>query len=151
MIKHQALIHLQSITNNADAQFHDGQLDAILELSQNNSQMLVVQKTGWGKSAVYFIATKLLVDQGRGPSIIISPLIALMRNQIQSATKLGLRVVTVNSSLSPEERNNNEKKIASRQVDSIIIAPEQLANEYFVQNILSKILSSVSLFVVDEA
>ena len=151
MIEQQALAHLRSMTNNATTQFHDGQLEAIVELAQNNRQMLVVQKTGWGKSAVYFIATKLLVDQERGPSIIISPLIALMRNQIQSAARLGVRVVTVNSSLSKAERAANEAKIADRQVDAIIIAPEQLANDYFVQNVLSNILSSVSLFVVDEA
>ncbi len=151
MIEQQALAHLRSMTNDPATQFHNGQLEAIVELAQNNRQLLVVQKTGWGKSAVYFIATKLLVDQGRGPSIIISPLIALMRNQIKSAARLGVRVVTVNSSLSKQERAANEAKIAARKVDAIIIAPEQLANDYFVQNVLSNILSSVSLFVVDEA
>jgi ATP-dependent DNA helicase RecQ len=151
MIEQQALAHLRSMTNNSTTQFHDGQLEAIVELTQNNRQMLVVQKTGWGKSAVYFIATKLLVDQGRGPSVIISPLIALMRNQIQSAARLGLNVATVNSSLSPQERDVNEAKITRGQADAIIIAPEQLANDNFVQNVLSNILSSVSLFVVDEA
>jgi ATP-dependent DNA helicase RecQ len=151
MIEQKALAHLRAMTNNPQAQFHEDQLEAIVELAQNNRQMLVVQKTGWGKSAVYFIATKLLIEQNKGPSIIISPLIALMRNQIQSAARLGLRVLTVNSSLSPQERAANEAKIINRQVDAIIIAPEQLANDYFVQNVLSNILSSVSLFVVDEA
>ncbi len=151
MIEQEGLSHLQTMTNNPAVQFHDGQLEAIIELVQNSRQMLVVQKTGWGKSAVYFIATKLLVDRGRGPSIIISPLIALMRNQIQSAAQLGLRVVTINSSLSQQERAANEAKIINRQVDAIIISPEQLANDDFVQSVLSNILSSVSLFVVDEA
>ncbi|MEH6626573.1 MAG: RecQ family ATP-dependent DNA helicase [Motiliproteus sp.] len=151
MMEQKALRHLQRMTNNPKAQFHEGQLEAIIELVNNNRQMLVVQKTGWGKSAVYFIATKLLRDQNKGPSIIISPLIALMRNQIQSADRLGLQVVTINSSLSKEERAANESRIINSQVDAIIIAPEQLANEYLVQNVLGSVLSSVSLFVVDEA
>ncbi|MFT6905279.1 MAG: ATP-dependent DNA helicase RecQ [Oleiphilaceae bacterium] len=151
MVEQQALTHLRAMTNKPTAQFHEGQLEAIVELAINNRQMLVVQKTGWGKSAVYFIATKLLIAQNRGPSIIISPLISLMRNQIQSAARFGLRVVTINSSLSREERAENESRITSRQVDAIIIAPEQLANEFFVQNVLSHVLSNISLFVVDEA
>lgn len=151
LIQQQALHHLRTMTNFPSAQFHDGQLEAIVELVQNQRQMLVVQKTGWGKSGVYFIATKLLREQNKGPSIIMSPLIALMRNQIQSAARLGLRVATVNSSLTQHERAENENKIINNQVDAIIIAPEQLANEYFVQNVLSHVLSKVSLFVVDEA
>lgn len=151
MLERKALAHLHKMTNRSTAQFHDGQLEAIIELAKNNRQMLVVQKTGWGKSAVYFIATKLLRDQGKGPSIIISPLISLMRNQIQNAARLGVRVATVNSSLSQQERAANESMIISGQVDAIIIAPEQLANDNFVQNVLSSVLSNVSLFVVDEA
>ncbi len=151
MIEQSALAHLRTMTSSPSAQFHDGQLEAIIELAQNSRQMLVVQKTGWGKSAVYFIATKLLREQGKGPSIIISPLIALMRNQIQSAARLGVIVATVNSSLSQQERVINEAKITSGQVDAIIIAPEQLANDNFVQTVLSSVLSKVSMFVVDEA
>lgn len=151
MIELNALACLRKMTKSQTTKFHDGQLEAIVELAQNSRQMLVVQKTGWGKSAVYFIATKLLRERGKGPSIIISPLIALMRNQIQSAARIGLSVVTVNSSLSPQERAENEKKITSGQVDAIIIAPEQLANDKFVQTVLSSALSKVSMFVVDEA
>lgn len=150
-IKDQALNLLRNMTNNPSATFHDGQLEAIIELVVNNKQMLVVQKTGWGKSAVYFIATKLLRQQGRGPSIIISPLISLMRNQIGNAAILGLKVATINSSLKPAERKENELLIALGNADSIIITPEQLANENFVQKVLGNVLSNVSLFVVDEA
>ncbi len=121
------------------------------ELVNNHKKMLVVQKTGWGKSAVYFISTKLLRQQGRGPSIIISPLIALMRNQIDSAKRLGLDIVTINSSLSKQERGVNENKIISNNVDAIIISPEQLANENFLNSVLIHVLSSTGLFVVDEA
>ena len=150
-IEQQALKYLKEMTGANSATFHDGQLEAIIELVGNNRQMLVVQKTGWGKSAVYFIATKIMRDQGKGPSIIISPLIALMRNQVESASRLGLKVSTVNSSLNDYERQDNERRITTGQADAIIIAPEQLANDYFVQNTLSEVLSKISLFVVDEA
>lgn len=150
-IEQQALKYLKEMTGAPSATFHDGQLEAIIELVGNNRQMLVVQKTGWGKSAVYFIATKIMRDQGKGPSIIISPLIALMRNQVESASRLGLLVSTVNSSLNDYEREENERRITTGQADAIIIAPEQLANDNFVQNTLSEVLSKISLFVVDEA
>jgi ATP-dependent DNA helicase RecQ len=150
-MRDQALSLLQEMTSNPAAEFHQHQYEAISELVENRRKMLVVQKTGWGKSAVYFIATKLLRQQGRGPSIIISPLIALMRNQIDSARRLGLDVVTINSSLSPAERTINENKITNQQVDAIIISPEQLANENLVSSVLSHVLSNTGLFVVDEA
>lgn len=147
----QALKLLQQMTSNPAAEFHPHQYEAIAELVNNHKKMLVVQKTGWGKSAVYFISTKLLRQQGRGPSIIISPLIALMRNQIDSAKRLGLDIVTINSSLSKQERGVNENKIISNNVDAIIISPEQLANENFLNSVLIHVLSSTGLFVVDEA
>lgn len=142
---------LHQMTNNTSAEFHDGQFESIYELVANTRKMLVVQKTGWGKSAVYFISTKLLRAAGKGPTIIISPLIALMRNQVSSAAKLGLNVITINSSLSKQERQENEQAIINQQADAIIISPEQLANDYFVQNVLSSVLSNIGLFVVDEA
>ncbi len=150
-IKQQALAYLREMTRNPEAEFHQHQYEAISELVENRKKMLVVQKTGWGKSAVYFIAAKLLRQQGRGPSIIISPLIALMRNQIDSAKRLDLEIVTINSSLSADERSANENKIISQQVDAIIISPEQLANENLVSSVLSHVLSNTGLFVVDEA
>ncbi|HKM15152.1 MAG TPA: DEAD/DEAH box helicase [Marinospirillum sp.] len=142
---------LQQMTNNPLASFHDGQYESINKLVTNSSKMLVVQKTGWGKSAVYFISTILLREQGKGPTIIISPLIALMRNQVISAAKLGLNVITINSSLDKTERQYNEQQIIQQKADAIIISPEQLGNDWFVQNVLSKVLSNIGLFVVDEA
>ena len=150
-MKDLALDLLREMTRNASASFHADQYESIYELVQNRRKMLVVQKTGWGKSAVYFIATKLLRQQGKGPSIIISPLIALMRNQIDSAARLGLNVVSINSSLSQQERESNEAAISAQQVDAIIISPEQLANENLVNNVLTSVLSNTGLFVVDEA
>lgn len=150
-MREQAVDFLCQMTGNTKADFHDEQYESIFELVERKRKLLVVQKTGWGKSAVYFIATKLLRLQGKGPSIIISPLIALMRNQIDSAARLGLNVVSINSSLSPQERAANERQIINQQVDAIIISPEQLANENLVNDVLSKVLSNTGLFVVDEA
>lgn len=146
-----ALAMLKSMTGSQSAEFHEHQYEAIESLVQKSRKMLVVQRTGWGKSAVYFIATLLLRRSGKGPSIIISPLIALMRNQISSAKKLGLNVVSINSSLSQEDRLRNENLIIAQQADAIIISPEQLANQNLIQNVLSHVLSNISLFVVDEA
>lgn len=142
---------LRQMTGSTSAVFHDGQYEAISALVSQRQKMLVVQRTGWGKSAVYFITTCMLRQMGAGPSIIISPLIALMRNQILSARKLDLNVVTINSSLSQEEREINERSIVSQKADAIIISPEQLANQQFIENVLSHVLSKVGLFVVDEA
>ena len=151
MMKEQAIELLREMTGNSSAVFHTDQYESIDELVTNRRKMLVVQRTGWGKSAVYFIATKLLRMQGKGPTIIISPLIALMRNQISSASKLGLKVISINSSLSQNERAANEREVSNGQADAIIISPEQLANENLVANILPRVLSNTGLFVVDEA
>ena len=150
-MKQLALNYLQEMTGNINATFHTDQWESIEELVVQKNKLLVVQKTGWGKSAVYFISTKILRQQRAGLSIIISPLISLMRNQIESAEKLGLEVVTINSSLTPGERTENERKLLSGIVDAVIISPEQLANDSFVENVLQNILSQVGLFVVDEA
>src|SRR5688572_29345897 len=80
-----------------DATFRDGQLEAIEALVERRQRVLVVQRTGWGKSAVYFVATRLLREAGAGPTLLISPLLALMRNQIDAATRLGVHAVTINS------------------------------------------------------
>jgi len=150
-MKQLALKYLKEMTGNINATFHIDQWESIEELVVQKNKLLVVQKTGWGKSAVYFISTKILRQQGAGLSIIISPLISLMRNQIESANKLGLDVVTINSSLTRDERALNERKLLSGHVDAVIISPEQLANDNFVENILQNVLSQVGLFVVDEA
>ncbi len=147
----QALALLREMTGNPTAEFHDGQLDAISQLVEYQSKLLVVQKTGWGKSAVYFIATKLLRMQGKGPTIIISPLIALMRNQIERAGQLGLKVVSINSSQSQENNDFAKQQIINQSVDAVIISPEQLANDEMIENVLSHVMSNIGLFVVDEA
>ncbi len=113
-------------------------------------RLLVVQRTGWGKSFVYFIATRLLREQGAGPAILISPLLALMRNQIAAAERMGVRAVTINS----ENRGDwhaVEAALDRNQIDILLISPERLANEYFRTVVLAPIAGKISLLVVDEA
>ncbi|PSW66249.1 RecQ family ATP-dependent DNA helicase [Photobacterium leiognathi subsp. mandapamensis] len=147
----QGLALLRQMTGVSQAKFHDDQWEAISELVEKQSQLLVVQRTGWGKSAVYFIATKLRRQQGHGPSIIISPLLSLIRNQIESAAKLGLNVVSYNSSMDTREKETTENQILSHRVDAVIISPEQLGDTKFGQEILPQIVGNIGLFVVDEA
>ena len=114
-------------TQNPTATFRDGQEDAIRHVVDGQGRLLVVQKTGWGKSFVYFIAAKLLREQGMGPAILISPLLALMRNQIAAATSMGVRAVTINSE-NREEWQVVEAALARNEVDILLISPERLAN-----------------------
>lgn len=127
------------------AEFKTGQLEAIISVLEKK-KTLVVQKTGWGKSVVYFIATKILREKGAGPSIIISPLLALMKNQIESAQKLGINLVTINSD-NKEYWDEIYEELPNS--DAIIISPERLSNEEFMEE-LSKV-NDIKLFVVDEA
>lgn len=112
--------------------------------------MLVVQKTGWGKSFVYFIATKLMREAGGGPALLISPLLALMRNQIAAAERMGVRAATINSD-NMDEWSEVEARLANGEIDILLISPERLANERFRTQVLSGIAGLVSLLVVDEA
>ena len=131
-----------------DAEFRDGQKEAI-EGILNGKRMLVVQKTGWGKSLVYFLATKLLREKRLGITLIISPLLALMHNQVDSANKIGLQVETINSD-NQEEWDTIIEQIRKNEVDALIISPERLANAEF-KKILRGFASNIMLFVVDEA
>lgn len=129
----------------SEAKFRDGQLEAILSVVEKK-KTLVVQKTGWGKSVVYFIATKILREQGAGPTIIVSPLLALMKNQIDSAAVLGINAVTINS----DNKDIWEELYATLDsYDAIIISPERLSNEVFMSYLAE--IPNIQLFVVDEA
>lgn len=132
-----------------NAEFREGQKEAI-EAVVNGKRTLVVQKTGWGKSLVYFLATKLLKERD-GITLIISPLLALMNNQIDSAQRLGLNVKTINSDNNDEWDNIISDICDDNAVDALIISPERLANADFVKDCLDKIKNRVNLFVVDEA
>jgi ATP-dependent DNA helicase RecQ len=146
----RALELLRQALNNPTAQFRDGQWEAISELVENKSRLLVVQRTGWGKSIVYFIATKLLREKGAGITLLISPLLSLMRNQISATLTMGVRAETINSS-NQEEWESVKARVLSGDADILLISPERLANQDFTENILTQIAQNISLFVVDEA
>ena len=110
--------------------------------------MLVVQKTGWGKSFVYFIATKLLREAGTGPALLVSPLLALMRNQIAVASRMGSRAETINSD-SREQWTEVENAVQHDKVDILLISPERLANERFRNEVLAAIADRIALIVID--
>ncbi len=130
--------------------FRDGQWEAIDQLVNQRGRALVVQRTGWGKSMVYFISAKLLREEGAGPAVIISPLLALMRNQLEHARRLGLSAVTMNSSNTGEWPQIRDA-LFRNEVDLLLISPERLANDDFVQDVLIPISGRIALLVVDEA
>lgn len=132
-----------------DANFRKGQWEAI-ESVLNSKKTLVVQKTGWGKSLVYFIATKLLREQGRGPTLLISPLLSLMRNQIESAQKLGIKAETINSD-NKKEWARVEEVLFNGKCDILLLSPERLGNSDFVNRVIPSIKGGIGMFVVDEA
>ncbi|MBD2418537.1 RecQ family ATP-dependent DNA helicase [Anabaena cylindrica FACHB-243] len=150
ILKEKALLLLRQALNNPNADFRDGQWEAIEELLLNKSRLLVVQRTGWGKSLVYFLATRLLRDQGAGCTLLISPLLALMRNQISAAQRIRVKAETINSS-NTDNWSFIETKLLANQVDILLISPERLANEEFRENILLPLSQKIGLFVVDEA
>lgn len=145
-----ALQLLRLGTQNPAAAFHTGQEAAIRHVVDGRGRLLVVQRTGWGKSSVYFIAAKLLREEGMGPAILISPLLALMRNQIAGAARMGVRAVTINSE-NQEEWESVKSALARNQVDILLISPERLANQSFVGQVLAQMAGRLSLLVVDEA
>ncbi len=150
MKKHEAEALLRVAVGNPEAQFRRGQWEAIDALANGRQKMLVVQRTGWGKSLVYFISTRILRDRGAGPTIIVSPLLALMRNQIEAAKRLSIHAETI-SSVNPNDWMKVQRHILSNQVDAVLISPERLANEYFREEVLRPVADRVGLLVVDEA
>lgn len=146
----RALELLRIATGHQDANFREGQEEAIQGLVSSQGRLLVVQKTGWGKSFVYFIATKILRESGSGPTLLISPLLSLMRNQIMAAERMGVRAVTINSD-NFDNWQEIERSIRRNEVDVLLISPERLTNERFRVEVLAGIAATVSMLVVDEA
>ncbi len=140
---------LQTAVNDPNAQFRVGQWEAIDALVNRRHKLLVVQRTGWGKSSVYFISTRILRDCGAGPTVIVSPLLALMRNQIEAANRLGIHAVTINST-NQDNWPAISQSILADQVDAILISPERLSNEAFVEEVLLPVADRIGLLVVDE-
>ena len=146
----RALELLRLGSGQVHASFRDGQEEAIQQITDGDHRLLVVQKTGWGKSFVYFISTKILREAGCGPALLVSPLLALMRNQIAAAERMGVRAATINSD-NIAKWTEVEAKIKQNEIDILLISPERLANERFRAEILGGLSLHVSLVVVDEA
>ncbi len=141
--------HLRALAG-AGARLRDDQWTAISELVSGRRRVLVVQRTGWGKSAVYFVATALLRARGAGPTVIVSPLLALMRNQVEAAVRAGIHARTINSA-NLEEWEQVHAEIGSGAVDVLLVSPERLNNPGFRDNVLPQLTKTAGLIVIDEA
>lgn len=150
MEKIEAIELLKKVLNNPAAEFREGQWEAIDSVANKNKKLLLVQRTGWGKSIVYFLSTKIFRDNGRGITFIISPLLALMRNQLEAAKRIGINAETINST-NTDDWNNVIQKIRADKIDALLISPERLANDTFINEVVIPLSDKIGLFVVDEA
>src|SRR5215217_4316906 len=132
------------------ARLRDDQWTAIHALVVQRRRALVVQRTGWGKSAVYFIAAKLLRADGRGVTVIVSPLLALMRNQVAAAERAGVHADTINSS-NVADWDDVRHRVHRGEVDVLLVSPERLNNPDFRDQVLAALARDAGLVVVDEA
>ncbi|WP_031486394.1 RecQ family ATP-dependent DNA helicase [Streptomyces bicolor] len=128
----------------------EDQWQAVAALVEERRRALVVQRTGWGKSAVYFVATALLRRRGSGPTVIVSPLLALMRNQVEAAARAGIRAHTINSA-NPEEWEAIHGEVERGETDVLLVSPERLNSVDFREQVLPKLAATTGLLVVDEA
>ncbi|EST34238.1 RecQ family ATP-dependent DNA helicase [Streptomyces roseochromogenus] len=132
------------------ARLREDQWRAVAALVEERRRALVVQRTGWGKSAVYFVATALLRRRGAGPTVIVSPLLALMRNQVESAARAGIRARTINSA-NPEEWDAIHEEVERGETDVLLVSPERLNSVDFREQTLPRLAATTGLLVVDEA
>jgi ATP-dependent DNA helicase RecQ len=145
-----ALAVLRTLVGRPDADFHDGQYDAISAIVDDARRALVVQRTGWGKSAVYFVATKLLRDRGAGPTLLVSPLLALMRDQVAAAARAGIRAASIDSA-NPHLWDDVRARLAADEIDVLLVSPERLNNPDFRDTQLPTLIERTGLLVIDEA
>ncbi len=148
-LRASAEAHLRALAGEP-ATLREDQWRAIEALVVDRRRTLVVQRTGWGKSAVYFIATALLRAQGAGATVIVSPLLALMRNQIESAERAGIRAHTINSA-NIEDWEEVEAAVHRGETDLLLVSPERLNNPGFRDTVLPRLAAETGLLVVDEA
>ncbi|WP_374928810.1 RecQ family ATP-dependent DNA helicase [Kytococcus sedentarius] len=146
----RALAALRRLVGHDEVSFREGQLEAVQALVQDRARVLVVQRTGWGKSAVYFVATALRRQEGAGPTVIVSPLLALMRDQIAAAGRAGVRAVTMNSA-NATEWDEVRSALDADEVDVLLVSPERLNNPRFRAEQLPELSRRCGLLVVDEA
>jgi ATP-dependent DNA helicase RecQ len=149
-VRRDAETHLRALVGRDDVELREDQWRAIEALAVGRRRSLVVQRTGWGKSAVYFVATLLLRAEGAGPTVIVSPLLALMRNQIAAAERAGIRAVTINST-NTESWEPIHDAIKAGEVDVLLVSPERLNNPGFRDEVLPRLAATCGLLVVDEA
>ncbi len=149
-LRERATAILADLTGRPDAAFHPGQYEAIEALVADRRRALVVQRTGWGKSAVYFIAALLRRREGSGPALIVSPLLALMRDQVRAAERAGVRAAAINSANVAEWREI-EQLLDDDAVDVLFVSPERLVNPRFRAEQLPRLVTSLGLLVIDEA
>ena len=140
---------LREAVGNTAACFRDGQWEAIDALVNDKKRMMVIQRTGWGKSSVYFISTRIFRARGIGPTLIVSPLLALMRNQIEQASRLGIRAETINSTNQDAWERIGEEFLSDR-IDILLISPERMSNQGFMDDVLRPASGRIGLLVVDE-
>lgn len=150
MREEEGLELLRTALDQPELTFRQGQWEAIQAAAIRRRKCLVIQRTGWGKSIVYFLATRILRNQGAGPTLVVSPLLALMRNQIEAALRLDLKAETINSTNADQWREI-EGRVASGEIDVLLVSPERLGNEAFMSNVLTKIADQLGLLVIDEA
>ncbi|MGY1619748.1 DEAD/DEAH box helicase [Geodermatophilus sp. SYSU D00691] len=146
----EALAVLRELTGRPDAVFREGQDVAVAALVEHGQRALVVQRTGWGKSAVYFVSTALLRRRGTGPTLLVSPLLALMRDQVAAASRAGIRAVEI-SSANATEWDDVAARLAADEVDVLLVSPERLTNPRFREEQLPDLVRRCGLLVVDEA
>jgi len=145
-----ALDVLRTLVGRDDADFHDGQYDAIAAIVDDARRALVVQRTGWGKSAVYFVATRLLRDRGAGPTLLVSPLLALMRDQVAAAARAGVRAASIDSA-NPHLWDDVRARLEADEIDVLLVSPERLNNPDFRDTQLPALIDRTGLIVIDEA
>jgi ATP-dependent DNA helicase RecQ len=149
-ITEEALAILRELTGRPDAVFREGQDAAVSALVERSERALVVQRTGWGKSAVYFVSTALLRGRGKGPTLLVSPLLALMRDQVAAAARAGIRAVEI-SSANMTDWDDIAARLAADDVDVLLVSPERLTNPRFREEQLPGLVARCGLVVVDEA
>ena len=149
-LRTEATALLRALVGRDNAEFHEGQYEAIEALVRGGRRALVVQRTGWGKSAVYFVASLLLRARGAGPTLIVSPLLALMRDQVAAAARAGVRAAAINSA-NQLEWQDISAQLEADTVDVLLVSPERLNNPGFRENHLPELVRRSGLLVIDEA
>jgi ATP-dependent DNA helicase RecQ len=146
----RALDLLRAMVGDPAVEFRGDQWQVVDALVNRREKVLLVQRTGWGKSAVYFITARLLRDQGRGPTLIVSPLLALMRNQVMAGKRMGLRIGALHSGTA-DRFDTFVQMVQEDRVDVLLVSPERFANQQFLDGLLPLLMERIGLVVVDEA